>query len=222
MLAAALRAPRAQQLGNIHQGPTRQQRRQIVDSGNIEATLTVDTSLAMNPSETVERVLNLQSDGDIEISERDPMTQPSPYRVLLIEDDPSVARSLARVLMARGLSVDVATSCGGARALFGPYDLGIFDIELPDGLGTDLAHELTLKTKVCAVMFYTGATYQPLLRRAAELGPVVAKQGGTRSLLEAAQTRLATPRPRLKSGILTEGDVQEIDGFVQPERPTGS
>lgn len=148
--------------------------------------------------------------------------QPAPYRVLLVEDDPAVARGIARLLMARGLSVEVALSCAAARTLPGHFDLGIFDIELPDGLGVDLAHEFTLKTKICAVMFYTGATYQPLLRRAAELGPVVSKQSGPLGLLAAAQTRLSQPRPRLNSGILTEGDVLEIDGFSRPERPTGS
>lgn len=146
----------------------------------------------------------------------------SPYRVLLVEDDPAAARGIARLLMARGLSVEVALSCAAARTVPGHFDLGIFDIELSDGLGVDLAHEFTLKTKVCAVMFYTGATYQPLLRRAAEIGPVVSKQSGPLGLLEAAHTRLSQPRPRLNSGILTEGDVLEIDGFSRPERPTGS
>ncbi len=150
------------------------------------------------------------------------MTQQAPYRVLLVDDDPAVARGIARLLMARGLSVDVALSCEAARNHPGHFDLGIFDIELPDGLGVDLARELSLKAKVCALIFYTGATYQPLLRRASELGPVVPKQSGPRALLEAAQHRLATPRPRFRSGVLTEGDVLGLDGFSHPERPTGS
>lgn len=146
----------------------------------------------------------------------------APYRVLLVEDDPAVARGLARLLMARGLSVEIALSCAAARALPGPFDLAILDIELPDGLGVDLAQALVLKSKICAVMFYTGATYQPLLRRAAELGPVVPKDAGPLALLDAAHTRLSEPRPRLNSGILTEGDVQDIEGFSRSERSTGS
>ena|SRR5688572_9460981 len=146
----------------------------------------------------------------------------APYRVLLVEDDPAVARGLARLLMARGLSVDVATSCGAARALPGPFDLAILDLELPDGLGVDLARALVLRSKICALMFYTGATYQPLLRRAAELGPVIPKHAGPLALLDAAHTRLSEPRPRFNSGILTEGDVQDIEGFARPERSTGS
>jgi len=146
----------------------------------------------------------------------------APYRVLVVEDDRMVARGLARLLTARGLSVDVALSCAAARAMPGRFDLAILDIELPDGLGVDLAHALVLRSKICALMFYTGATYQPLLRRAAKLGPVVAKQAGLQALLLAAQTRLAEPRARLESGILTEGDVQDIDGFIRSERPTGS
>lgn len=157
------------------------------------------------------------------MADRADTTNPStPYRVLLVEDDRLVARSLARLLMAHGLSVEVADSCTAARNLSGHFDLGIFDIELPDGLGVDLAHELSLRTKVCAVMFYTGASYQPLLRRAADMGPLVPKQGGPLALLEAARTRLATPRPRFNSGILTEGDVEALEGFDRPERHTGS
>lgn len=146
----------------------------------------------------------------------------APYRVLLVEDDPAVARGLARLLMARGLSVDVATSCAAARALPGPFDLAILDLELPDGLGVDLARALVLRSKVCALMFYTGASYQPLLRRAAELGPVIPKHAGPLALLDAAHTRLSEPRPRFNSGILTEGDVQDIEGFGRPERSTAS
>ena len=149
------------------------------------------------------------------------ITPQSPYRVLLTEDDPVVARGIARLLMARGLSVEVALCCAGARAMPSQFDLGIFDIELPDGLGVDLAYELALKNKVCAVMFYTGATYQPLLRRASELGPLVSKQSGPRALLEAAQTRLKAPRPRFRSGILRENQPR-FHGFEHPERPTGS
>jgi DNA-binding response OmpR family regulator len=153
---------------------------------------------------------------------RDRTQQPDAYRVLLVEDDPTVARGIARLLMARGLNVEIALSCSGARAMPGHFDLAIFDIELPDGLGVDLAHELFLKNKVCAVMFYTGATYQPLLRRAASLGPLVPKQSGPRALLEAAQNRLCTPRPRFQSGILSDPAPPVMGTFQHPERPTGS
>jgi DNA-binding response OmpR family regulator len=150
------------------------------------------------------------------------MTASTPYRVLVVDDDPLVARTLARALMARGLSVDVATSCASARRLPGRYDLGIFDIELPDGLGTNLAKDFALGAKVCGTIFYTGASYQPLLRRAWQLGPVVPKQSGTSTLLEAVTTRLSSRRPKFDSGVLTEGDVLDADGFLEAERPTGS
>ena len=142
----------------------------------------------------------------------------APYRVLVVEDDPLVARALARALMSHGLIVDIALSCEAARVLEGRYDLGVFDIELPDGFGTNLARELALRATVCGIVFYTGACYQPLLRRAWQLGEVVAKQGGVQSLLEAVRTRLSSPRPQFDSGVLTEGDVI---GFDDIERPTG-
>src|SRR5690606_40337845 len=67
-----------------------------------------------------------------EVTTEGAQQQPATYRVLLVEDDPAVARGLARLLMARGLSVDIALSCSAARSLPGHFDLGIFDIELTD------------------------------------------------------------------------------------------
>ena len=140
--------------------------------------------------------------------------QPAPYKVLVVEDDPLVARALARTLMRRGLSVDVVASCAGARKLDGHYDLGIFDIELPDGFGTNLARELVLRATIRGVVFYTGASYQPLLRRAWELGEVVAKESGITVLLDAVELQLNRPRRRFDSGVLHEGDVIGFDWRV--------
>jgi two-component system catabolic regulation response regulator CreB len=145
--------------------------------------------------------------------------QRAPYRVLIVEDDPLVARALARTLMRHGMGVDVIASCAEARLLDGHYDLGIFDIELPDGFGTNLARELVLRATIRGVVFYTGASYQPLLRRAWQLGEVVAKDSGVAPLLAAVESQLTRPRPRFDSGVLHEGDVI---GFEDIERPTGS
>jgi DNA-binding response OmpR family regulator len=142
-----------------------------------------------------------------------------PYRVLVVEDDPLVARSLARTLLRQGLDVQVVASCAEARMMDGLFDLGIFDIELPDGFGTNLARELVLSATVRGVLFYTGASYQPLLRRAWQLGEVVPKESGVQVLLSAIQVQLTRPRPRFDSGVLQEGDVI---GFDDIERPTGS
>lgn len=146
-------------------------------------------------------------------------TMHAPFRVLIVEDDPLVARALGRLLMRQGLRVDAVTSCQAARLLDDHYDLGIFDIELPDGFGTNLARELVLRATVRGVVFYTGASYQPLLRRAWELGEVVPKESGDGALLQAVQIQLTKPRPHFDSGVLHEGDVI---GFDDIERPTGS
>jgi DNA-binding response OmpR family regulator len=141
------------------------------------------------------------------------------YKVLIVEDDPLVARALARVLMHQAMRVDVVASCAAARRLDGHYDLGIFDIELPDGFGTNLARELVLRASIRGVVFYTGASYQPLLRRAWQLGEVIPKDTGIPALIEVVQLQLSRPRPRFDSGVLHEGDVI---GFDDLERPTGS
>ena len=150
------------------------------------------------------------------------MSKQTQHRILVIEDDPLVARALARSLKAASFSVDVVNSCAAARELDAQYDIGIFDIELGDGFGTNLAHELVLGATVRSVVFYTGATYQPLLKRAAQLGPVVCKDDGPRALLATVRHRLNSPRRRFISGSLSDGDVVDLDGFTEPERTTGS
>jgi CheY-like chemotaxis protein len=65
-------------------------------------------------------------------------------KILLVEDHPSTASTLARLLRKLGHDVSVAT--GVRRALdlsvLTPFDLLISDIGLPDGTGLDLVRQL--------------------------------------------------------------------------------
>lgn len=107
--------------------------------------------------------------------------------LLLVEDDLAVARAVARVLRSAGYGVDIVGSCVQAheRVTERRYAVAIIDIELPDGLGTDLANELFDER----VIFFTSEALQGLLKRAAELGPVVAKRDGPEALLVAISER---------------------------------
>jgi two-component system, OmpR family, response regulator len=67
-------------------------------------------------------------------------------RVLVVEDEPEVAGSLARGLAEAGMSVDVALSAEEALDTIRmslPYDVALFDVMLGGDLdGTDLCRSL--------------------------------------------------------------------------------
>jgi DNA-binding response OmpR family regulator len=106
-------------------------------------------------------------------------------RVLVVEDSPVLVRPLIRLLARNGYDVHHVDSCAGARALQERFDAGVFDVELPDGLGTDLCSELLARKSVCRAVFYTGVANEGLLKRALELAPVVRKSEDIALLLQA-------------------------------------
>jgi DNA-binding response OmpR family regulator len=104
-------------------------------------------------------------------------------RLLVVEDDVTVARALSRTLARAGFSVACARSCGAARALPQSFDAAILDLDLPDGNGVDLARTLMSSGKVPTVLFFTSCTDGALLARAARMGTVVMKALGSSPVL---------------------------------------
>jgi len=109
--------------------------------------------------------------------------QSSEQRLLVVEDDVTVARALCRTLARRGFSVAIARSCSAARSLLQTFDFAVLDLDLPDGNGVDLAQQLMESSKVPSVLFFTSSTDPVLLARARRLGPVVMKASGTSPIL---------------------------------------
>jgi DNA-binding response OmpR family regulator len=103
-------------------------------------------------------------------------------RVVLVEDDPELARTVERVLSRYGHVTTVASSVAAAQALQGTFDCGILDIDLPDGSGVDVARRMLDGGQVGAVVFYSASTDPDVLEQARELGPFVTKADGTREL----------------------------------------
>jgi len=136
-------------------------------------------------------------------------------RVVLVEDDPELARTVERVLTRYGHNTTVASSIAQAEALTGTFDCGILDIDLPDGNGVDLAVRMLDSGQIGAVVFYSASSDPDVIAQARELGPFVSKAAGTRELERAlaeasscaarqvAGSEGATPAPghrRSKSG----------------------
>ena len=66
-------------------------------------------------------------------------------RILLLEDDPAIAGTVAFALQREGWSVEHVLLCGAAResVAAGPPALAILDVGLPDGSGLDLMRTLS-------------------------------------------------------------------------------
>jgi DNA-binding response OmpR family regulator len=77
-------------------------------------------------------------------------------RVLLVEDDVSLGRTLAERLERESLAVEWAQTIADARSKLaaGPWDLAIVDVKLPDGSGFGLARQIKRESTV-PVMFMT-------------------------------------------------------------------
>jgi ActR/RegA family two-component response regulator len=126
--------------------------------------------------------------------------QSSAQRLLVVEDDVTVARALSRTLARRGFSVAIARSCAAARALAQRFDFAVLDLDLPDGNGVDLALHLTASGRVPSVLFFTGSNDPALLARARRVGPVVMKAGGTSEILSLlAQDSAAAEAPQSRT-----------------------
>lgn len=103
------------------------------------------------------------------------MSPTEPRRALIVEDDPIVARSIARRLLREGYTVSLAQTCRAARAAGAGFDAAVFDLDLPDGNGADLAVELLRLGALRALVFYTSSVDRQERERAARLGQVIDK-----------------------------------------------
>lgn len=105
-------------------------------------------------------------------------------QLLLVEDDLLLARALQRSLVARGIHARHVARCATAAALRGPFKVGVFDIDLPDGDGVELARLLMLRGIVNQVIFYTACSQPQRLARARDLGTVFVKSSHLSSLMD--------------------------------------
>jgi signal transduction histidine kinase len=78
-------------------------------------------------------------------------------RVLLVDDNAALADNLRIILEDGGFQVRVAGTCAEAHALArGGFDVGLVDLGLPDGNGTELAQQLKEGSPDSEVVLLTG------------------------------------------------------------------
>lgn len=140
-------------------------------------------------------------------------------RILLVEDDPAIARSIIYTLERDGLSVTHSLLLGDARIQISrqPPDAVILDVGLPDGSGLDLCRELRAAGSLPVLMLsaqgeeidrvlglelgaddYVSKPFSPrellarvrsLLRRARMPAPAAAPAGDSPFVIDAAGQR---------------------------------
>jgi DNA-binding response OmpR family regulator len=99
-------------------------------------------------------------------------------KILIVEDEPAVGRALERLLVREGYQCDVARTHADSLSFFGEYDCGVFDIELPDSDGVDLAASLKARGVVKSVVFFSGLSDGTSEARARTQGAYVHKSEG--------------------------------------------
>lgn len=149
------------------------------------------------------------------------MTTEETTRALIVEDDPVVARSMARRLLREGYAVSLAGTCRAARAAGGGFHVAILDLDLPDGSGSDLAEELLRLGAVRGIIFYTGSLDAARRERARLLGRVIDKTQDLDQVIDLLEpfpseppiSQMAPalrPRPRPSSARLTRVSDDEV------------
>jgi DNA-binding response OmpR family regulator len=121
-------------------------------------------------------------------------------RLLLVEDDPTLARAITRLLRRRGYEVYLAGTGAEARAAEGTFSLGVFDIDLPDGDGVSLAGEISEKGVVRRVLFYSGTVDPGTRKRAQSVGVFVDKLKGFPGLAEAIEQAMQKKSAKVSGG----------------------
>jgi Response regulators consisting of a CheY-like receiver domain and a winged-helix DNA-binding domain len=93
-------------------------------------------------------------------------------RLLIVEDDKSIAALMRRVLMEDGYAIDVANTGEEGRllAFVNHYDGIVMDLELGDRHGFEILQELRSGGKSCPVLLYTGSADSHAIVRGLDAG----------------------------------------------------
>src|SRR5690349_10723270 len=121
------------------------------------------------------------------------MALPEPLRALIVEDDPVVARSIARRLLREGYTVSLAQNCRAARAAGRGFRVAVLDLDLPDGSGTDLGDHLLRQGAVQSIVFYTGSIDHHERERARVMGSLIDKSCDLEDVVNALEPSPTAP-----------------------------
>ena len=104
-------------------------------------------------------------------------------RVLLVEDDPVIARGLDRRFRSTGLEVELASTLQEALSVAGHFDAAVIDLHLPDGSGLQLHDALSAGGRLERAIFFSATTIQEEREEAARRGEFVPKDASVDQLV---------------------------------------
>ena len=131
-------------------------------------------------------------------------------KILVVDDEPLVARSCRRILAGAGYEVDTAATGqdGLNRAVGEDFDLVVADLKLPDLDGMELVRTLRSKQPAIAVIIITGYGSVPSVVEATKLGvsEYIPKPFTPAQITEAVKTALGTAKepdkPQIEAGLV--------------------
>ena len=143
------------------------------------------------------------------------------HRILVVEDEPAIAESVAYALTRDGFSVTLAASVSTALALADGADLVVLDLMLPDGNGLDLITRWR-KTKQIPVIV--------LSSRDGEADRVVALEAGADDYVTkpfsprevVARVRAVLRRSQTEFNALAAAPALSVDASTRRARANGS
>ena len=137
------------------------------------------------------------------------MSDERPCSLIVVEDERPVAKAIARVLERRGHSVELVYDCAEARTVEGDFDGGVFDIDLPDGNGLDIAREFIGGGRILAAVFFSASENEDVKLAASNLGSFVHKKHGIHELTKAIGESV---EQAMRAAAVVGAEGQEVEG----------
>ncbi len=131
------------------------------------------------------------------------------FRILVVDDDPVIADSLARILRRNGYAAETAYDANGAleSALLSPPELVITDVVLPGMSGVELAIIIKRVYPDCKILLISGRASTPELIRSSLCAPydftLLSKPVPPRDLLALVEDRLGTGETETMYAVAT-------------------
>jgi DNA-binding response OmpR family regulator len=132
--------------------------------------------------------------------------------VMLVEDDPTIGRSLEQALVAQGYQVSLAPDGASAREVFArdEPDLVLLDLGLPDIDGMDLCRELRAASPSVFIVVLTARQEEADIVVGLDAGAddYVTKPFRLAELLARVRAHLRRPEPDDRQGRVVVGDLE--------------